>query len=168
MIKFILAAAIGCSCLLCGVIKSGGYRLRVSELVYFRDMLLSLSREMTYRKDPVMLSLARIKNQTSGLAKDFITKITSDETVDFRHSWGLAADSIYGDSILTSDDIEILKETGAELGASGIMQQRSMIEMITAKLDLQIQKADEDFRTKGRMYKAIGGFCGVCAIILLI
>ncbi len=43
-----------------------------------------------------------------------------------------------------------------------------MIEMITAKLDAQIQKADEDFRTKGRMYRALGGFCGACAIILLI
>lgn len=153
---------------MCGIIKSGGYRLRVSELVSFRDMLLSLSREMTYRKDPVILSLARIKNQTSGLAKDFITKITSDETVDFRRSWELAADSIYGGSAMTPEDIEILKETGAELGASGIVQQQSMIEMITAKLDLQIQKADEDFRTKGRMCKAIGGFCGACAIILLI
>ena len=61
-----------------------------------------------------------------------------------------------------------VKEAGAELGASGIMQQQSMIEMITAKLDMQIQNADEEYRTKGRMYKAIGGFCGACAVILLI
>lgn len=158
----------GGSCLICGIIKSSGYRLRVSELVHFRDMLLSLSREIAYRKDPVVLSLARIKNQTARLASDFIAQIISDEITDFKQSWELAADSVYGDGILTEQDIEILKEAGAELGASGIIQQQSMIEMITAKLDIQIQKADEDLKTKGRMYKAIGGFCGACAVILLI
>lgn len=158
----------GGSCLICGIIKSSGYRLRVSELVHFRDMMLSLSREIAYRKDPVVLSLARIKNQTAGLASDFIAEIISDEITDFKQNWELAADNIYGDGILTEQDIEILKEAGAELGASGIMQQKSMIEMITAKLDIQIQKADEDLKTKGRMYKAIGGFCGACAVILLI
>ena len=167
MIKFILAAAVGGSCLICGIIKSSGYRLRSSELVHFKDMLLSLAREIAYRKDPVALSLARIKNQTAGLASDFIAEIISDEITDFKQSWELATDGVYGDGILTEQDIEILKEAGAD-GASGIMQQQSMIEMITAKLDLQIQKADEEYRTKGRMYRAIGGFCGACAIILLI
>ena len=167
MIKLILAAAIGGSCLRCCNIKSSGYILRVSELVYLRDMLLSLSREIAYRKDPVALSLGRIKNQIAGLAEDFISDIICGEITDFQRSWELAADSIYG-GILTDEDIGILKEAGAELGASGIMQQQSMIEMITAKLDLQIQKADEEYRTKGRMYRAIGGFCGACAIILLI
>ena len=168
MIKFILAAAIGGSCLMCGIIRSSSYRLRVSELVYFKDMLLSLSREMTYRKDPVTLSLARIKNRTSGLAAEFITSAISGEISDFQRRWELAADSVYGDSVLTPEDIEILKETGAELGASGMAQQQSMIEMIIAKLDKNIQQADAEYRVKGRMCRAVGGFCGVCAVILLI
>ena len=163
-----LAAAVGGSCLICGIIKSSGYRLRAAELVHFRDMLLSLSREIAYRKDPVALSLARIKNQMSGLAAEFIEFVTSGDISDFKMNWELAADKVYGDGILTEQDIEILKEAGTELGASGIMQQQSMIEMITAKLDIQIQKADEEYRTKGRMYKALGGFCGACAVILLI
>lgn len=158
----------GGSCLICGIIKSSGYRLRAAELVHFRDMLLSLSREIAYRKDPVVLSLARIKKQTAGLATNFIAEIISDEITDFKMNWELAADKVYGDGILTEQDIEILKEAGTELGASGIMQQQSMIEMITAKLDIQIQKADEEYRTKGRMYKALGGFCGACAVMLLI
>ena len=158
----------GGSCLICGIIKSSGYRVRAAALIHFRDMMLSLAREIAYRKDPVSLSLARIKNQTAGLASDFIAEIISDEITDFKMNWELAADNIYGDGILTEQDIEILKEAGAELGASGIAQQQSMIEMITAKLDMQIQKADEEYRTKGRMYKALGGFCGACAVILLI
>ncbi len=153
---------------MCGIIRSSGYRLRVSELVYFKDMLLSLSREMTYRKDPVTLSLARIKNQTSGLAAEFITAVISGEISDFQCRWELAADSVYDNSVLTPEDIEILKETGAELGASGMAQQQSMIEMIIAKLDKNIQQADAEYRVKGRMCRAVGGFCGVCAVILLI
>ena len=84
----------GGSCLICGIIKSSGYRLRVSELVHFRDMMLSMAREIAYRKDPVVLSLARIKNQTAGLATDFIAEIISDEITDFKQSWEIAADNI--------------------------------------------------------------------------
>ena len=82
MIKFILAAAVGGSCLVCGIIKSSGYRLRVSELVHFRDMMLSMAREIAYRKDPVVLSLARIKNQTAGLATDFICLLYTSDAAD--------------------------------------------------------------------------------------
>ncbi len=158
----------GISCLICGIIRSSGYRLRVSELVFFRDMMLSLAREISYRKDPVALSLARIKHRTSGLAAEFIASVISEDISDFQHRWEYAADSVYGDSILTPEDIEILKEAGAELGANGMAQQQSMIEMITAKLDKNIQQADGEYRTKGRMCRAVGGFCGVCAVILLI
>ncbi len=158
----------GISCLVCGIIRSSVYRLRVSELVCFRDMILSLSREISYRRDPVALSLSRIENRTSGLAAEFVASVISGDIYDFRRRWEYAADSVYGDSVLTPEDIEILKEAGAELGANGITQQQSMIEMITAKLDKNIQQADAEYRTKGRICRAAGGFCGVCAVILLI
>lgn len=167
MIKFILATTVGISCFMCGIIKSNDYKLRVLQLIYFRDMMHILSGELAYRKDPIILLLQRIKPQTSGLASEFISYVTSGEAVDMQQIWETAADKIYL-QILNNEDIEILKEVGAGLGTGGVLQQQSMIVMITDKLNIQIKKAEEDYTAKGRICRAIGGFCGAAAVILLI
>lgn len=167
MIKLILAAVVGSSCLACGIIKSSEYKTRVNELTYFRDMLLALSREITYRKDPVALTLCRIKNQTMGHTLDFIAAVTSADIIELKQGWEHAADKVYGE-ILSDDDIAVVKEAGAELGRNGMLQQQAMIEMIITKLNIQIAEAEDTYKTKGKMCRAIGGFCGAAIVILLI
>lgn len=146
-----------------------------NRIVHLQDLVTSLQileAEMKYRKDPLPILLKRIGGLNIGRAGTFFLQVcvglSGDYTYDFYGSWVWAIEEIYGESSLTEKDRELLSEVGIELGKTDISSQQSIFIRVFSRLEQQIAEAEEERKTKGKMYKALGVAIGILIVIVLL
>ncbi|GAB1475365.1 hypothetical protein MASR2M70_01970 [Bacillota bacterium] len=147
----------------------------VNRVIHLDDLIITLKTlqsEMEYRGDPLPALLLRIANDTGGKPGEFflrvLTLIEENKGMDFYRSWEKAVYEAYSDSALKEDDRLILSQVGIELGKTGIENQQALFAHAFTGLERQRKEADEERRSRGRVYRTLGTAAGILAVIVLL
>lgn len=171
MIKLILCILIICAGVGAGLLKARTYENRICHLQDYITTLKILESEMKYRLDPLPQMFTRISKMKAGsAAKLFETTcllLKEGYIHDFPSCWNEAVITVYQDTSLTKEDIQIICDFGINLGNTDIGSQYSLFSRTFALLDDQVTEAIEEKKTKGKMYKSLGAAAGVLVVIIL-
>lgn len=168
--------------LLCGIILMAGLgagfslsRMLTNRRIRLEELLTALSileGEMNYRMDPIPQLLARASAMAPGVSAEFLKRVCVclEEKLasDFSGCFSLAMDQVYGEGTLKEEDLLALREFGVELGKTDLENQHSLFLRTRTRLSDQREKALAEERTRGRMYRCLGGAAGFLIVILLI
>ena len=87
---------------------------------------------------------------------------------DLQTVWKQSAETVYKGTPLTTQDLQLVCYPGTFLGQTDCENQQKQFEYLQSRLQLQIQEAEETYRTKGPLARRIGFFAGgLIAVILL-
>ena len=165
-LAFIAAAA-------AGMMKSAEVRRRRQLLEEFRDLIAHIATEISYFKEPLPQIFARLaasdNRETAILLRSVMASNRDErEALSLEQMWNQAIDLVYDKSPLTADDISVMKKCGQFLGQSDFRGQQDHFRLLDGQLARQLSEAEEDIRTKGRMYARLGVSVGLVITIALL
>ena len=137
----------------------------------FKSLLLQLSTEMSYFKEPLPQIFQRIAEMDNREINILLRECLSgyhQELFNITDIWKEAVDHVYEDTALTKDDLHILKKCGDFLGQSDFNHQKSHFDLLNMEVDRQLNDANEAIKTKGKMYSKMGVSIGLVIAIVLI
>lgn len=166
----ILLAFSGCTA--AGFLKAAETRRRKELLEDFKTLILHISTEISYFKEPLPQIFQRLAAQahseeTTLLLTNWLTAYHT-ETASIDSLWTQAVDFAYADLPVTEEDLKILKKCGAFLGQSDFKGQQEHFDLLNTQLDRQIQQAADIAATKGKMYSRMGLSIGMVVAIVFI
>ena len=170
MFKALLCIIIIMSSGALGLLKSQTFSQRIRELNDMRTMLHQLSIEISYRKDPLIITFQRIASQNSSISSQLLTRCADHMTSykEFGQCWTAAIEEVFKNTSMKKEDIAILLELGTQLGKSSIDGQSDMFRLTEEKLIHQINQAVKEKDSKGKMYGGLGFSLGIVISVLLI
>lgn len=170
MFKGILCIIIIFSCGAMGLFKSQTYSQRARELSDIRDILRMLQTEISYMKDPLPIIFERIGNSKDNFAADILRNCSGfmRNNQDMEYCWTSAMEVSLTNSCLTDIDKSIIRDLGSQLGRSNIKGQSDLLKMTDEKLLLQLDEAEYNKKSKGKMYAGMGFSIGIVIAILMI
>lgn len=153
-----------------GLLKSQTFSQRIRELNDMRTMLHRLGIEISYRKDPLIITFQRIASQNSSISSQLLTRCADHMTSykEFGQCWTAAIEEVCENTSMKREDIAILLELGTQLGKSSIDGQSDMFRLTEEKLIHQINQAVKEKDSKGKMYGGLGFSLGIVISVLLI
>lgn len=171
MIKLtgILLAVIGAS--RAGFLKASEIRRRRELLMDFRELILHISTEISYFKEPLPQIFERLTegdNRESHILLRQCLLSYRQEHLTIAEIWNHAIDLTYERTPLTGEDISVMKKCGEFLGQSDFRGQQEHFQLFNVQLDRQIHAAEESIRTKGRLYGKIGVAAGLAIAVIFI
>lgn len=165
----ILLAVIGCSA--AGLMKTSSLKERKRLLLDFKNLLLHISTEISYFKEPLPQIFRRLAAEREGESAEFLRNcLTSYLTCEssMNCNWKNAADIVYKETALTVEDLAVVKRCGDFLGQSDYKGQQHHFDLLHSRLDEQIEEAAEEIRTKGKMYSRLGISAGcIIAVVMM-
>lgn len=167
--SLILVMLLGASSFI-GVLISGKYKNRVSDLREMKNALSMFETKVRYTYEAVPEIFKQIagnfQSENSSIAKIF--KIAS-ENMKYRpagDAWALALEVT--DTNMNKEDIKTLKGLRKLLGKTDVEGQLSEIELTTSFLDIQITQAEKEKEKNEKLYKTLGVVTGLAIVIILI
>lgn len=163
----ILSAFAACACI--GFYKAAEIKRRRVLLLDFKDLVLHISTEMSYFKEPlpqIFERLAAGDNKESTILLRECLASYKQENLNIAEIWKGAIDHVYQDSSITKEDLAVMKKCGDFLGQSDFRGQQDHFQLFNLQLDRQIEDAEESIRTKGRMYGKMGISVGLVIAIV--
>ena len=155
-----------------GFLMARSYDNRIFHLQDLITLLKILEAEMKYRQDPLPVLLSKIGELSSSLAGKFFLRVChglkEHYSFDFYGAWAWAVSDVYSDTALLEKDKEILSEVGIELGKTDLENQQSLFVRVFSRLEQQIAEAEEEKRTKGKVYRSLGTAIGILVVIVLL
>lgn len=82
--------------------------------------------------------------------------------------WPQAVDRIPKNTGLTSDDRKLLKDFSAALGTTDVDGQVAHCELYKTLAGTRLEQAREEKAKKGKLYRMLGAFSGVCVSLLIL
>ena len=82
--------------------------------------------------------------------------------------WDLQVQAHFGDSPLKTEDIRLLKEVGNNLGYGDRRSQLGAVELCLENFRTAIGQLEKNVPVKKRLYRCMGIFSGLMAVILLV
>jgi len=156
---------------LIGILYSGRLSTRHRELNNLRRHMQMLETEIIYGATPLPSAMTSIAHRTEGLASSLFqlaAECLSDRSFySFKDAWTFAADSVFRGTPLVWEDIELIKSLGSILGGSDREDQKKHFELFYMQLRLQEEKALEELRRSGRMYRSLGFLLGIAVFVVL-
>ena len=154
-----------------GVLKSRELKQRIILQREFWQMMLQIKSEIEYLQEPLQSVLRQkkggIENRDCQLLFAVQQKLAEEQT-DLQSAWEQSVKTVYAGTPLTAQDIEVFCYPGTFLGQTDCENQQKQFEYLQSRLQLQIQEAEETYRTKGPLARRIGFFAGgLIAVILL-
>lgn len=170
MFKILLCLIIIISSGALGLLKTQTFSQRIRELNDVRTMLHQLSIEISYRKDPLLVTFRRIASQKNDISSQLLTSCAEHMSSykEFGQCWTAAIDEVFENTSMKKEDKAILLELGAQLGKSSIEGQSDMFRLTEEKLVHQINQAVKEKDSKGKMYGGLGFSLGIVISVLLI
>ncbi len=159
------------SCTAMGLLKSSELTRRRELLLDFKHLLLRISTEIGYFKEPLPRIFEQLSadgqdgqdsweagtagEETGLLLRSCLTGYLTENT-QMSKCWKNAVDFVYDGLPLTKADKDIMKKCGDFLGQSDFSGQQNHFALVGEQLDRQIEQAAEDIKTKGKMYSRLG------------
>ena len=173
MVKLLGLLMAFAACKTIGFYKASEIKRRRILLVDFKELLIHISTEMSYFKEPLPQIFERLAGEASDnkertiLLRECLSTY-SLENMNIAEIWKTAVEHIYNDSSLTREDISIMKKCGDFLGQSDFSRQQEHFSLLNMQLDRQVEEAEESIKTKGRMYGKMGISVGLVVAIVFI
>ncbi len=156
---------------LIGILYSGRLYARHRELNNLRRHMQMLETEIIYGATPLPAAMANIAGRTEGLASSFfllVAKCLSERSFySFKDAWVYSVDSIFHGTPLDWADVELIKGLGNILGGSDREDQKKHFELFYMQLRHQEDKALEELKRSGRMYRSLGFLLGIAVFVVL-
>jgi stage III sporulation protein AB len=157
---------------LAGFVLANGYKKRVRELRAFQQALQMLESEILYTSTPLPQAVDRTARSLAapvnrifavvGKVLDSRTGCTAGE------AWCMGVDQTKDLLSLDSEDIEIIRSFGKNLGSVDKENQEKSFTLAKYQLRAQQAKAEEERSKNERLYKNLGFLLGAALVILLI
>lgn len=125
--------------------------------IAFLDALATLLR---YRAEDIYTSV-----NSSGELFHFPPEARSQP---FPQAWESQISPFPARYALSRQDFTLLREFGAELGATDIQGQLSHIALYRTLFEKQLAAANEDIKSKAKLYRTLGLFTGASAALMMI
>lgn len=178
VVKLLCMALILTGCTAAGLIKAQELKRRKQLLLDFKDLILHISTEISYFKEPLPHIFERLAAADLSKEGEEDTEIClllrnclaaySTEQTDMGRLWKNAVDFVYEELPVTREDTDIMKKCGDFLGQSDFAGQQDHFRLLNGQLDRQIRQAEDAAETKGRMYSRMGLSLGMVLTIALI
>lgn len=172
MLETLLYIFVFLSCSLLGYFMALNYSQREQDLKEFLQGLISLESEMQYRRDTIQICLRRLGQSKENTATLFFTELNNQLSAshenNFFKTWCSSVEQAYKNRSLTDSDIKIIKDVGLDIGKSDLQSQSRLFARHYQLLEAQIEQAQENCKTKGKMYKSLGVSVGLVIVIIMI
>lgn len=158
---------------LTGFFAADGLRRRLSGLKALRNMLEALRLMERYEALEVTEMVRRLCEGDMYADVGFIAPLNvlmqsevETGSMTFSEAWNKAVDENRG--AFSDDDRALICRVGNMLGSCSCDGQLSALSLACEETDRLIADADEQYRAKGRLYRALGAIAGaVIAVIVL-
>lgn len=164
LLAFIASAAIG-------FLKASEVKKRKTLLMDFKEMILHISTEMSYFKEPLPQIFERLigenDQETSILLRECLLRYQS-ENLNLSDIWRQAVEHVYKGEPVSREDLSVMKKCSEFLGQSDFKGQQDHFRLLGLQIDRQLAEAEEAIKTKGRMYGKMGVSVGLVIAIVLI
>ena len=172
LIRAVGAAFVVVGCVGIGFFKSSEITGRITVLKEMHRLLLILKGEISYLAQPVPEAAAQAALRSSGRFRQFFQEI-ADRLYDkngetFAKIWCSCIDLYFGDCCLKEEDFRLLYNIGENIGFLDRQTQVQALELYMENLKTNILYLSETAAAKPRVYKCMGAFFGLMAVILLI
>ena len=167
---------LGVACIISGF---GSYGLlgarriekRVEELKSIRLSIGYLEKEITYLQTPLSRALQRTAQLSSPpirvLFEESSQRLQDRQGISIGEAWEMANHKLRAASDLKEEDIEIIKAASAQLGSSGIEEQKKLFQLLQEQLKIQEENA-RGAMASGRKLWSYGGFILGATVVLLL
>lgn len=157
---------------LSGWIAAGALKKRVSSLRYMRELIESLILMIRYEALEVDDIALRLSDTESFDELSFVKllgssteKLRSGENT-FREIWDMAADKC--DDGFAAEDTELLRRIGSVIGSCDTQGQLSALSLYAIRADKLISDAEEQYKSKGRLYRSLGAVAGALMAVIAV
>ena len=82
--------------------------------------------------------------------------------------WKQSAETVYKGTPLTAQDLQLVCYPGTFLGQTDCENQARQFQYLETRLQVQLQEAEEVYRTKGPLQRRIGFFAGALLAVVLL
>ena len=168
---------LGVACIISGF---GSYGLmgarhiekRVEELKNIRMSMGFLEKEITYMQTPLSRALQKTARLSNPPLQIFFAecsrRLQDRQGISIVEAWDAALLKLRAVSHLKEEDLDILRAASAQLGSSGIEEQKKLFQLLQEQLQIQEENARTTMES-GRKLWSYGGFIlGAVVVLLLI
>ncbi|HIR03856.1 MAG TPA: stage III sporulation protein AB [Candidatus Scatovicinus merdipullorum] len=169
MLRLAAVTAIILSGALTGLCASQRLTARVSFFEGFLAFLVRLQTQIRFNADDLSRLLAT--DEADGAVAVFLKECRQTAQTEDRNVmqvWPQAVDRIPKNTGLTSDDRKLLKDFSAALGTTDIDGQVAHCELYKTLAGARLEQAREEKAKKGKLYRMLGVFSGVCVSLLIL
>ncbi len=156
-----------------GFFKAYELKRRRTLLLDFRELLLHISTEMRYFREPLpqlferLAAVGQPEKETVFLLREWLTGYRQENT-DLSFLWKQSVERVYEKEPVNDADLAVIKKCGDFLGQSDVKSQLEHFSFLNRQVDRQLAEAEEAIRTKGRMYSKLGVSAGLIIAIVFI
>lgn len=164
-IKIIGSVLIVSACFLTGYSMARNLSVRRDFLKNLIVFLSSLSTNLRYNSSDIFTLVSLCARD------DEMSYFRFDDTLinqPFETMWAEKVSSLPKSLSLKKSDKELLYEFGRELGKTDVDGQLKHIELYKTVFEKQLSSAEEDINKKSKLYKTMGFFVGVSAVLVMI
>lgn len=169
MIRILGALIVAAACGGLGIRKAQLLSARVRALEALSSAMEQLERELSLRLTPLPQLMQEMKERTEPPARALFegcqTALEGLEHERFSHAWRRLVDALPN---LKEEDRRTLAPLGQVLGRYDGRGQASAIAAVRQELEELAQRAREDSRRLGRVYRAVGVAGGGFLVVLLL
>lgn len=168
---------LGVACIISGF---GSYGLmgarriekRVEEIKTIRLSMGFLEKEITYLQTPLSRALQRTAHLTSPplrvLFEESSRRLQDRQGIAFAEAWDMALLRLRAASHLLEEDLDILRAASAQLGSSGIEEQKKLFQLIQEQLKIQEENARGAMESSRKLWSYGGFILGATVVLLLL
>lgn len=146
---------------------------RPKHIRYVKSALQILEAEMAYSMLPLEDVFRILAHQAPSpiniIFMNLYRRMRSNQNhLDFYTMWEEEINKISEKTALGGNEQEILLQFGKTLGQHDLIQQQKSILLTQTHLQRELETAQEQARTYGKMAKSLGVLCGIFVVLLLI
>ena len=149
-----------------GILKSQELKHRIALLQDFWQMMLQLKSEINYLQEPLQSVLRQRPGKAESKAMQLLLAVQQAldaKQGDLQTVWKQSAETVYKGTPLTAQDLQLVCYPGTDCE-----NQARQFQYLETRLQVQLQEAEEVYRTKGPLQRRIGFFAGALLAVVLL
>lgn len=155
-----------------GLMGARRIKNRVEDIKTVRLSLGLLEKEIVYLQTPLSRALQRTAQLTSMpvrvLFEESCRRLQDRQGTSIGEAWEQAMDKLRAASDLAEGDLEILKTVSAQLGSSGIEEQKKLFQLLQEQLKIQEENARGAVESGSKLWGYGGFILGATVVLLLL
>ncbi len=173
MIKFIGLAGMALAIVCTGYTAASNVKSRVEELLYVRRLMLMFQGELRYKNAMLSDAFNTVAMRAKGIYKEFFTKLS----VATEENYTMPMSKVFSDNVekilkghtmLSREDLSMLKELGETLGYQDQKMQLANIDLYIDRVSQSIDESRKKMVETMKMYRTLGVMGALMSIIVFV